>query len=123
MYAVPGIGTGHPLVDVSAVPQREQNPRDGTQRVEAAVTSQSKTASPEFKKNATQQTVAFSNTIAELFDTKLSFYYDERIDQVVVKIVEDGTEKVIRQIPPEKMVELVAKFKNDLRGLILNHQG
>ena len=69
------------------------------------------------------QTVAFANTMANLFSTKLSFYYDERIDKVVVSVKTGDTNEVIRQIPPEQMVELAAKFRHQLRGLILNHQG
>jgi uncharacterized FlaG/YvyC family protein len=69
------------------------------------------------------QTVAFANTVADLFNTKLSFNYDERINQVVVRVQKGGTDEVIRQIPPEQMIELAAKFKSQSRGLILNHQG
>jgi hypothetical protein len=69
------------------------------------------------------QAVAFANVAANLFNTNLSFDYDERINQVVVKVMDDKTGQVIRQIPPEHMVQLVASFKNDLRGLILNHHG
>jgi uncharacterized FlaG/YvyC family protein len=67
--------------------------------------------------------VAFANTMAALFSTKLSFNYDERIDKVVVRIKAGDTDEVIRQIPPEQMIELAAKFKSQQRGLILNHQG
>jgi uncharacterized FlaG/YvyC family protein len=69
------------------------------------------------------QTVAFANTVADLFSTKLSFSYDERIDKVVVRVKKGNTDEIIRQIPPEHMIELAAKFKSQLRGLILNDQG
>ena len=69
------------------------------------------------------QAVAFANTVAALFDTKLSFNYDERIDRVVVSIKEGSTDEVIRQFPPEEMIELAAKFRAHSRGLILNCQG
>jgi flagellar protein FlaG len=72
---------------------------------------------------AVSQTVAFANTMADLFSTKLSFNYDERIDKVVVRVKAGDTDEVIRQIPPEQMIELAAKFKSQQRGLILNHQG
>lgn len=69
------------------------------------------------------ETVEFANTMAALFNTKLSFNFDERIGQVVIKVREGDTDEVIRQIPPEHMVELAANFKNQLRGLIVNRQG
>ena len=74
-------------------------------------------------KASPQQEVAFANAITALFDKKISFNYDERIDRVVVKVMRDSTEEVIRQIPPEEMIELIAKFREDLRGLIFNRQG
>ena len=69
------------------------------------------------------QTVAFANSVADLFSTELSFRYDERIDRVVVRVKKGNTDEIIRQIPPENMIELAAKFKSQLRGLILNGQG
>ena len=61
--------------------------------------------------------------IAELFDTKISLSYDERINRVIVKIMKESTEEVIRQIPPEEVVELTAKLREDFRGLIFNRTG
>jgi len=69
------------------------------------------------------EAVTFANTAANLFHTNLSFAYDERTNQVVVKVMDDETGQVIRQIPSEHMVQLVASFKNNLRGLILNQHG
>jgi flagellar protein FlaG len=69
------------------------------------------------------QTVAFANSVADLFSTELSFNYDERIDKVVVRVKKGNTDEIIRQIPPEHMIKLAANFKNQLRGLILNDQG
>ena len=67
--------------------------------------------------------VSFDNTLVELFDTRMSFNYDERIHRVVVRVLNNGTEEVIRQIPPEHLVALLARFQQDLRGLLLNQQG
>jgi uncharacterized FlaG/YvyC family protein len=67
--------------------------------------------------------VTFANAMADLFSTKLSFNYDARINKVVVRVKEGSTDEIIRQIPPEQMIELAVKFKSQQRGLILNHQG
>jgi flagellar protein FlaG len=65
--------------------------------------------------------VELANAIAEVFDRRMSFTYDKRINLVVVKVIRESTEEVIRQIPPEEMVELMAKLREDFRGLLLNH--
>ena len=73
------------------------------------------------------QEVAFANAIAEFLNQKVSFSYDTRIDQIVVKVVRGNTEEVIRQIPSEEMIKLITKFRkdfqNDFRGLIFNRTG
>jgi len=69
------------------------------------------------------QEMAFANAIAEFLNQNVSFRYDERIDQIVVKVTRDGTDEVIRQIPAEEMIEMIAKFRKDFRGLIFNRTG
>ena len=67
--------------------------------------------------------VAFANAIAEFLNQQVSFSYDKRIDQIVVKVTKGNTEEVIRQIPSEEMIELISKFRKDFRGLIFNRTG
>jgi flagellar protein FlaG len=69
------------------------------------------------------QAVELANTVADLLDKKISFHYDERIDQVIVSIVEGNSKEVIRQIPPEEIIELTVKLREDFRGLILDQKG
>jgi flagellar protein FlaG len=72
------------------------------------------------ERGRTADAVAVANTLAEFLDKKISFAYDERIKQVIVKVIRESTQEVIRQIPPEEMVELMARFRKDFRGLIFN---
>ena len=67
--------------------------------------------------------VAFANAIAEFLNQQVSFSYDERVNQIVVKVTKGDTEEVIRQIPSEEMIELITKFRKDFRGLIFNRTG
>ena len=69
------------------------------------------------------QEVAFANAIAAFLNQKVSFSYDARIDQFVVKVTRGSTEEVIRQIPSEEMIEMITKFRKDFRGLIFNRTG
>jgi flagellar protein FlaG len=67
--------------------------------------------------------VAFANAIAEFLNQQVSFSYDERVNQIVVKVTKGDTEEVIRQIPSEEMIELITRFRKDFRGLIFNRTG
>lgn len=85
---------------------------------------QSAVAAPDRASSRREPTeaVEFANATTELLDKKISFTFDERINHVVVTIVRDSTQEVIRQIPAEEMIELVAQFRDDFRGLIFNRQ-
>ena len=48
---------------------------------------------------------------------KVSFTYDERSESPVIIVQNDETGKVIRQIPPEEMLKLMAKLE-DVAGII-----
>ncbi|MCZ6873855.1 MAG: flagellar protein FlaG [bacterium] len=69
------------------------------------------------------ETVALANRIAEVLDRKISFSYDDKLDQIIVKIVKKSTGETIRQIPPQEMVELIANLREGIRGLLLNQAG
>jgi flagellar protein FlaG len=126
---ISGISAGnyHPAPS-SITPEKKalEQTRPRAETVSANKANTEATAAPasEPSKSAVvSKTVEFANTMAALFNTTLSFNFDERIGQVVVRVREGNTDEVIRQIPPEHMVELAANFKNQLRGLIVNRQG
>jgi len=54
------------------------------------------------------------NDVAKLLNTKVRFLYDPEKELVIIKVIEkeaDGEEKVLRQIPPEEMLQLAEKLK------------
>jgi flagellar protein FlaG len=126
---VVGISAGSYLPGLSPLIPDTKEVKPGTLQTAAAHASKGSGEAPPDESHALSnptslsQTVTFANAMAALFNTKLSFNYDERIGQVVVRVKEGDTDEVIRQIPSEQMVELAAKFKNQFRGLILNYQG
>jgi flagellar protein FlaG len=69
------------------------------------------------------QAVDAANEIIDFLDKKISFSFDRRINRVIVTVTRESTEEVIRQIPPEEMVERMVRLQEDFRGLVLNHTG
>ena len=57
---------------------------------------------------------------ANYFNRKIKLEIDQ--DIVVVKVIDGDTGKVIRQIPPQELVEL-SKNAIDLKGLLINKEG
>lgn len=50
------------------------------------------------------------------------FENDSQADELVVKVVDRETDEVIRQIPPEELINLTQRLE-DLRGNIVNTEG
>lgn len=46
--------------------------------------------------------------------TSIRMRYDKEIDRVIVSVIESGTEKVIRQIPPEEFVKFLKRYRASL---------
>jgi flagellar protein FlaG len=59
---------------------------------------------------------------AKLFNRKIHLEIDKELDMMIVKIIDADTEKVIRQVPPEELVEL-SKNARDLKGLLIDKEG
>jgi len=59
------------------------------------------------------------NKKAEIVNKNIEFDYHEDAEQMMVKIKNTKTNEVIKEIPPEDMVELNAKIK-EMVGIILD---
>ncbi len=66
-----------------------------------------------------EESIEKLNAAAEAFDVSLRFSIDERTDRVVVKVIERKTDKVIREIPPEQVLNMVAQIQ-DLIGVFID---
>lgn len=66
-----------------------------------------------------EESVKKLNSAAEAFNVKLRFSVDERTDRIVVKVIERETEQVIREIPPEQVLNMVAQIQ-DLIGVFVD---
>ncbi len=70
-------------------------------------------------REAVEKALVKANEMAKSLSRKLNFFYDDRIDKVVVKVMEGDTEKVVPQIPPEEMIRLSVKM-DDILGMLIN---
>lgn len=53
------------------------------------------------------------------FNKRLKFSVNEELDQVVVKVIDSSTDKVIREIPPEELQRLQVKIREAV-GLLFD---
>ena len=57
----------------------------------------------------------------DLFNRRLDFRVDEETNRIVVKVIDTRTDKVIKEIPPEQLIELAAKIQ-EMIGLLIDEE-
>jgi flagellar protein FlaG len=62
------------------------------------------------------------NKIVKIYSNKINFDIDQKTNQIVVKIVDGKTDKIIRQIPPEEIINLSMRM-DELKGMIFDDGG
>jgi len=75
-------------------------------------------------KDTLEEVLKFINSDLENKNTKVEFSYNDRISQMMVQVKDKVTGEVIRSLPPEHLVKLMEKFREDgsLEGVILSKQ-
>lgn len=99
-----------------------------TQEVSIADTSVSKSEGitpdtrdeqQEFNKDQVQQAVNKMNRTMETYSTELRFHLHEKSGEYIVELINTKDNSVIREIPPERVLNMVAYFK-EMLGLVVD---
>lgn len=61
------------------------------------------------------------NELASAMNVRIAFLVDQATGKTVIKVIDQETQEVIRQIPPEEMLRLVARMSL-LLGVLLNQE-
>jgi flagellar protein FlaG len=59
--------------------------------------------------------------VSQTFNKKLQFIVDQQSNQVIVKVIDKATDKVIKVLPPEELQRLHRKLKEAI-GFLLDEQ-
>jgi len=59
--------------------------------------------------------------VSQTFNRKLQFIVDQRSQEVIVKVIDKNTDKVIKVLPPEELQRLHRKLKETI-GLLFNER-
>ena len=74
-----------------------------------------------FNKNTVKNAVDTANDLLKISRTSARFKYHEATKQVSIKIIDDETQEVIKEIPPEKSIEMVEKML-ELSGMLVDEK-
>jgi flagellar protein FlaG len=59
--------------------------------------------------------------VSQTFNRKLQFIVDQRSQEVIVKVIDKNTDKVIKVLPPEELQRLHRKLRETI-GLLFNER-
>lgn len=111
------------------VPEMVTGKNDGLNRTEMASAalqqeikeSINKDISDEDLKEITEKEVSTANKLMSVLNSKLKFVTDERSKTgLVVQIISKETGELVRQIPPEELLDLMARLKETVIGIFLD---
>lgn len=68
-----------------------------------------------------QQVIQELASISATFNKRLSFSYNDKIDQTVVKVIDTSTDKVIREIPPAELQRVHERIREVL-GILFDER-
>ena len=91
-------------------------PRVAVDQLIAALPGNSNKSSPEIRKIA-----ADIVKVSQTFNKRLDFVVDHQSHEVIVKVIDKATDKVIKVLPPEELQRLHRKLKETI-GFLFNEQ-
>jgi flagellar protein FlaG len=90
-------------------------------RVRKSDSEEQSTSQASVDRTKIDQATTKVNEVLSLADPQLKIHVDDETERVVVKIVEQESGEVIRQIPPEELLEL-ERYLSSPKGLLLQEQ-
>lgn len=120
------IATVKPVKSSSAESTAPTESTDGeTQQKETGVVYnlQSDTRTVDEKKVTENEKIkkAIENMKAQLPNSEIKFGIHEKTDRVTIKLVDKKTEEVIKEFPPEKTLDMIAKCM-ELAGVLVDEK-
>ncbi|MGE7825177.1 flagellar protein FlaG [Paenibacillus sp. NPDC093718] len=104
-------------------PQRSNEVTMGQRNIEANVSKQGQSAkkTPTLGEDQLQSLIEHGNKVLQRMDTRLQWSIHEESQQLIVKVMDTQTNEILREIPPEKYLELVQNLCEQV-GLFLDER-
>ena len=77
---------------------------------------------PEKTDKQIKDAISSANKKLRFAGTRCEFTYYDDINRVAIKVIDKGTDEVIREIPPEETLELIEKLW-EFAGLLYDEKG
>jgi len=116
--AITVVGNGYPPSDLAGehIPYAITHTRPVTAEATEAKAAEVKRVAVDI-----DSTTADLERISLAFNKKLRFVVDRELEQVIVKVIDPVTDKVIKELPPEELQRLHLKIK-EMIGLLFDER-
>lgn len=75
----------------------------------------------QINENQLIKSIESANKQIEIHNTHLKFSIHKKTKEIMVKVIDNKTDKVIREIPPEKILDMVAKMW-EMAGILVDEK-
>ncbi|WP_242661386.1 flagellar protein FlaG [Alkaliphilus metalliredigens] len=112
-------------IAVEEIQSRQKNPMDETKSKQKNVMDETQFRENPMKKEVDQERlmpiIDQANKSFEAFDRRFEFSFHEKTNAIMIKVIDRNNDEVIREIPPEKLVNMMANML-EVAGLLIDER-
>lgn len=109
-----------PVSGPTPVPDRTVTPRETAEAVKLHMQEEQRKLSQPLSKERAEELAEKMNSAAELFNKAVQFKVVEG-NRIVIKVVDVTTDEVLREFPPERLLEALLAMERSL-GLLIDEK-
>ena len=101
--------------------QPTRRPADSLEAQQAEAAEITETAEAEVSRDSLEEAIQQLNRAVSILNHRLNFSVDDTTGRLLAKIIDAKTNEVVREVPPERVLEFVRRFR-EFMGLLFDEQ-
>ena len=118
--SIEGISRSANLKSINLVDRRNKKNEKVKVEIKDSTNSKNKLSHEELKQEL-EEKIEDMNKITETLEENLSFKLHDETDRIMVQVVNVKTNEVVKEMPPEEMLDLAAKI-HKMVGLLIDEK-
>lgn len=120
---IEGINNSQPIESIERTSRGNSELKKENTSKEMDISTQNQDANRQLNEEEIIQAIEKANKGVKTYDRRLKFSIHERTKEIMVKVIDTSgdKEKVIREIPPEKVLDMVAKMW-EMAGILVDEK-
>jgi uncharacterized FlaG/YvyC family protein len=108
-------------IQATGLPENTQTPSQSSEAEKGLTEKSLKSLTKDFIKERLENAVVKASLEFPLVDRRLEIDIHEKTRGLIVKVIDAKTDEIVREIPPEKFLDLVAKIW-EITGLLIDQR-